>query len=45
VRADSKLRALFTADTPESHWVINRLASEKIEWKFNLPSAPHFGGI
>ncbi|XP_011251358.2 uncharacterized protein LOC105248313 [Camponotus floridanus] len=45
VGADSELRALFTTGTPGDHRVINRLASEKIEWRFNSPSAPHFGGI
>ncbi|XP_025270387.1 uncharacterized protein LOC112639726 [Camponotus floridanus] len=45
VGADAELRALFTTGTPGNHRVINRLASEKIEWKFNPPSAPHFGGI
>lgn len=45
VGADSKLRALFSADSPTNHWIVNRLASEQIEWRFNPPSAPHFGGI
>ncbi|XP_025270835.1 uncharacterized protein LOC112639871 [Camponotus floridanus] len=45
VGADSQLTALFTAGTPENHRIIDSLASERIEWRFNPPSAPHFGGI
>ncbi|XP_025267293.1 uncharacterized protein LOC112638911 [Camponotus floridanus] len=45
VGADSQLKALFTAGTSESRRIVDGLISERIEWKFNPPSAPHFGGI
>lgn len=45
VGADTELRALFTASHPERRTIERRLFEEHIRWKFNPPSAPHFGGI
>lgn len=45
VGADSQLRALFAASYPERRTIEQRLSEEHIQWKFNPPSAPHFGGI
>lgn len=45
VEADSQLRALFSASTQEGQRLTTRVAEDRIEWKFNPPSAPNFGGI
>ena len=43
--ADTQLRALFTSSSAEHQAIIGQLATEQIQWRFNPPSAPHFGGI
>ncbi|XP_077275741.1 uncharacterized protein LOC143904736 [Temnothorax americanus] len=45
VGADKQLRALFTASNPEGRQIAGQLASDGIKWRFNPPSAPHFGGL
>ncbi len=44
VGAERELRELVEAFNQEK--IINKVAKDyKIEWKFNPPSAPHFGGV
>ncbi|XP_011685200.1 PREDICTED: uncharacterized protein LOC105448376 [Wasmannia auropunctata] len=45
VGADSQLRALFQAAGQECHRIVGSLASDGVQWHFNPPSAPHFGGL
>lgn len=45
VGADSQLRALFKASGQEATQITGRLAEEGVRWRFNPPSAPHFGGL
>ncbi|XP_025262632.1 uncharacterized protein LOC112637362 [Camponotus floridanus] len=45
VGADKQLRALFSASSKEERQIHNRLADERIEWRFNPPAAPHFSGL
>ncbi|XP_025991639.2 uncharacterized protein LOC113003998 [Solenopsis invicta] len=45
VGADAQLRSFFAADSPELRRIVGRLASDRIKWLFNTPSAPNFGGI
>ncbi|XP_071581043.1 uncharacterized protein [Temnothorax nylanderi] len=45
VGADAQLRALFSASDPEGRRIAARLAEERIQWHFNPPAAPNFGGI
>ncbi|XP_039303527.1 uncharacterized protein LOC105196225 [Solenopsis invicta] len=45
VGADAQLRAFFTEGSQELRRILGRLATEQIQWRFNPPSAPHFGGI
>ncbi|KMQ85872.1 hypothetical protein RF55_15333 [Lasius niger] len=44
VGADAELRKLFHASSKELTHLINLLANDGTEWKFNPPSASHFGG-
>ncbi|XP_046487896.1 uncharacterized protein [Neodiprion pinetum] len=44
VGADSELRRLLAASSKEFAEIANILASHGTQWRFNPPSAPHFGG-
>lgn len=45
VGADTQLRELLSATSPEGRSIFRKLAEERIQWRFNPPAAPHFGGI
>ena len=45
VGADAELRALFTAASAGSDRIQTALVNDGVEWRFNPPAAPHFGGI
>ncbi|XP_076284633.1 uncharacterized protein LOC143211095 [Lasioglossum baleicum] len=44
VGADAELRRMFKRASQESHAIANSLANLGTQWRFNPPSAPHFGG-
>lgn len=45
VGADAELRRMFAAHSRESHIIGRELAESRVRWRFNPPSAPHFGGL
>lgn len=45
VGADAELRRLFAAHTRENRCIAQELAESRTQWRFNPPSAPHFGGL
>ncbi|XP_011700179.1 PREDICTED: uncharacterized protein LOC105457283 [Wasmannia auropunctata] len=45
VGADAQLRAFFAASNSELRRIGERVANDRIQWRFNPPSAPHFGGL
>ena len=45
VGADTQLKDLFGQASRERHRIIGRLADDGVQWRFNPPAAPHFGGL
>lgn len=45
VGADKQLRALFAAGSQDGRRLAEHVAKERIEWHFNPPAAPNFGGL
>ncbi|KAL6421198.1 hypothetical protein ACFW04_013751 [Cataglyphis niger] len=45
VGANAQLRAFFAASNPAQRQIADQLANDRIQWRFNPPSASHFGGL
>ncbi|XP_025262983.1 uncharacterized protein LOC105254436 [Camponotus floridanus] len=45
VGADRQLRELFRASSSDGRRISQAVIKEGISWRFNPPSAPHFGGL
>ena len=45
VGADAEIREIFRQHTEKNNIIINDLSSQGIQWHFNPPAAPSFGGL
>ena len=45
IGADSEIRELFNRNSAKSRTIVDDVSSQGIEWHFNPPAAPHFGGL
>ncbi|XP_011859305.1 PREDICTED: uncharacterized protein LOC105556805 [Vollenhovia emeryi] len=45
VGADTQLKALFRDAAKSNDYIANTLANHGVQWCFNPPAAPHFGGL
>ncbi|XP_011268437.2 uncharacterized protein LOC105258697 [Camponotus floridanus] len=45
IGADRQLRELFRASSSDGRRISQAVTKEGISWRFNPPSAPHFGGL
>ena len=45
VGADSQLKLMFSRSSSQISKIINNLSQSGIQWHFNPPGAPHFGGM
>ncbi|XP_029158950.1 uncharacterized protein LOC114931151, partial [Nylanderia fulva] len=45
VGADAQLQNMFRATSAEARHIAERVAHEGVEWRFNPPASPHFGGV
>ena len=45
VGAGAEIQEIFRQHTDKNNTIINNLSSQGIQWHFNPPAAPHFGGL
>ena len=45
VGASKEIKSIFSQDSSNPNKFTNYLTKQGIEWKFNPPAAPHFGGL